>query len=126
MTLATLPFDAAEFLDTPEAVAAFLEDSFSAGDPSEIVEALGIVARAQGMTALASRADLNRQALYKSLAPDSRAEFGTILKVLVALGLRVSVHPKAQSGSAKSVIKSRVRRSKRPSLGVGALKVASK
>ncbi|MDP3381954.1 MAG: putative addiction module antidote protein [Phenylobacterium sp.] len=91
MPLKTSRFDAAESLDTPEAIEAFLEDAFESGDPSFITHALGIVARAKGMSQLAEETGLSRQALYKALSAEGRPEFSTVLKVASALGFRL--HP---------------------------------
>ncbi|HWA63114.1 MAG TPA: addiction module antidote protein [Caulobacteraceae bacterium] len=87
MTTETRPFDAAEYLDTPEAVRAYLADAFAGGDASEIADAIGTVARARGMTDLARQTGLARPALYRALSPAGRPELPTLLKVLKALGL---------------------------------------
>lgn len=91
MALKTSRFDAAEVLDTPEAIEAFLEDAFESGDAAFITHALGVVARAKGMSQLAADTGLSRQALYKALSPEGHPEFGTVLKVASALGFRL--HP---------------------------------
>ena len=90
MTLQSRPFDPAEYLETPEAVEAYLADAFVGGDPAEIGRALGVVARAHGMTQLAAETGLNRQALYKALSAEGRPELATIVKVMGALGLRLA------------------------------------
>ena len=90
MAVKTIPFDAAEVLDTPEAIEAFLEDAFEDGDPASITHALGTVARAKGMTKLAEETGLSRQALYKALSAEGHPEFGTVLKVANALGFRLT------------------------------------
>ncbi len=89
MPLKTSRFDAAAFLDTPEAIDAFLEDAFESSDPSFITHALGVVARAKGMSQLAEETGLSRQALYKALSADGHPEFSTVLKVAGALGFRL-------------------------------------
>jgi probable addiction module antidote protein len=53
--------------------------------------ALGVVARSKGMTEIARRAGLGRQNLYKALSPEGRPGFATVLKVLRALGLKLTV-----------------------------------
>lgn len=53
MTTKTRPFDPAEFLDTPETVAAYLENAFAGSNAAEIADAIGVVARARGMSELA-------------------------------------------------------------------------
>ena len=68
MPLETRPWDAAEHLDTPEAIAAYLEAAFEDGDPKLVAAALGDVARAHGMTQLAREAGLARESLYRALS----------------------------------------------------------
>lgn len=58
-----------------------------------INHALGVVARAKGMTEIAQRAGLGRQSLYKALSPDGHPEFSTVLNVMHALGLKLTVIP---------------------------------
>ena len=87
MTVRTLPFDAAEHLDSPEAIAEFLADAFESGHAGVISSALGAVAKARGMTDLAREAGVSRQSLYRSLGEDGRPEFTTVLEVLAAVGV---------------------------------------
>ncbi len=87
MTLKTTPFDASEYLDSPEAIAEFLSDAFESGHAGVISSALGAVARARGMTDMAKEAGVSRQSLYRSLSEDGRPEFSTVLKVLAAVGV---------------------------------------
>ncbi|HXQ16654.1 MAG TPA: addiction module antidote protein [Caulobacteraceae bacterium] len=89
MALATTPFDPATHLTDGEAIEEFLRSAFEDGTPAEIAAALGVVARAHGMSELARDTGLNRQALYKALRPDGNAGFATILKVAQALGFRL-------------------------------------
>jgi len=89
MPLKTIPFDAAETLNSPDEIDAFLEDAFDSGDPAFIAHALGIVARAKGMSRLADETGLSRQALYKALSAEGHPEFATVLKVANALGFRL-------------------------------------
>jgi probable addiction module antidote protein len=74
-----------------EDIAAYLEAAFEDGDPAVITHALGVVARAEGMTEVARRAGLTRASLYKALSENGRPEFETVLKVLRALGLKLTV-----------------------------------
>jgi len=87
MPLATRAFDPAEFLDTPEAVAEYLAAAFESGDHGVIADALGVVAKARGMSQLSRDTGLARPALYRALSPDGHPEFETVLKVLRALGV---------------------------------------
>ena len=85
------PYDSADYLNTPEAISAYLEDIFETENPVLISHALGTVARAKGMAEVARKTGLSRESLYKALSADGNPEFGTILKVMKALGLRLSV-----------------------------------
>ena len=90
MAISTTVFDSAAYLDTPEAIQEYLADAFESEDPRVIAHALGVVARAKGMSKLSDETGLSRQALYKALSPDGNPEFSTILKVAHALGFRLS------------------------------------
>lgn len=87
----TIPWDSAAYLKNDEDIAAYLEAVFEDGDPSLISHALGVVARAKGMTKIAEEAGLGRESLYKSLSADGNPEFATVLKVVHALGLKLKV-----------------------------------
>jgi probable addiction module antidote protein len=86
----TRPFDAAEYLDSAEAIAAYLEVAFEDADPAVIADALGTVARAKGMTEVARKTGLSRESLYKALSAEGNPEFATILKVMRALDLKIT------------------------------------
>jgi probable addiction module antidote protein len=86
----TRPFDAAEYLDSAEAIAAYLEAAFEEEDPAFIADALGTVARAKGMTEVARKTGLSRESLYKALSKEGNPEFATILKVMSALDLKIT------------------------------------
>jgi probable addiction module antidote protein len=87
----TIPWKTEDQLETHEDIAAYLEAVFEDGDPELIGHALGVVARSKGMAEIARRTGLGRQSLYKALSPEGRPEFATILKVVRALGLKVTV-----------------------------------
>jgi probable addiction module antidote protein len=84
-------FDAAEYLDTPEAQEEFLIAAFEDGDPAHIARALGVVARAQGMARIARDAGLRREHLYKALSEAGNPRLDTLLAVAGALGFRISI-----------------------------------
>ena len=90
MALKTTLWDPAEHLESPESVAAYLEAAFEDGDPSLIAAALGDVARAVGMTHLATEAGVTREALYKALSPHGDPKLSTFLGVMKALGIKLS------------------------------------
>ena len=85
----TRPWDPAEHLTTDENVVAYLNAALDDGDLSLIVAALGDIARARRMTVVAHETGLARESLYRSLSADGNPEFGTVLKVMRALGLRL-------------------------------------
>lgn len=93
---ADLPeLDLAEFLESEESVAAYLNDIMQADDPALLASALGDVARARGMAGIAAAAGITREALYKALRPDAQPRFDTISRVCRALGLKLVVQPGA-------------------------------
>ncbi len=94
----TRRFDIAEHLDTPERRALYLEAAFDEGDPKLIFAAIGDIARASGMGDLAEDTGLAREALYRSLSAQGNPEFATVLKVLDALGIKLT--PTAKDAAA--------------------------
>lgn len=85
----TRRWDAADHLDTEEDMAAYLEAALEEGDAALVAAALGDIARAKGMTQVASEAGLGRESLYKALSPGGNPAFDTVLKVVRALGLKL-------------------------------------
>jgi len=92
-TIKTSKWDVAEFLDTEEKVFAYIEAAFEEGDASLVAAALGDIARARGMTHIAKTAGVSRESLYRALSADGNPEFGTIMKVMKAMGLQLSIEP---------------------------------
>jgi len=88
------PFDAAEYLDDFDDLAAYLEIALenSSEDPTAVPRALGVIARSQNMSELARRVGMSRDGLYKALSADGNPTWSTILKVTTALGLRFELH----------------------------------
>ena len=97
---ATSLWDPADHLETEDDMAAYLEAALEEGDPGLIAAALGDIARAKGMTQVARESGLGRESLYKALSPAGNPEFGTILKVVAALGLQLHATP----ATAKSAV----------------------
>ena len=91
MPLETRPYDTAEYLDTPERIAAYIEAVLEDGDPALIRDAIGTVARARGMTQIAQETGLGRESLYKALSEKGNPSFETVTKVLRVLGVKLSV-----------------------------------
>jgi probable addiction module antidote protein len=91
MTLEITPWDSTDYLKTPEDIAAYMEAVLEDGDPALITKALGNIARAKGMTQVAQDAGLGRESLYKALSGEKDPRFSTVMKIIHALGLRVTV-----------------------------------
>lgn len=86
-------FDAAPYLDSETAIAAYLTDILMANDPPLLAAALGDIARARGMSEIAKASGITREALYKALRPDASPRFDTISRVCAALGVRLVAQP---------------------------------
>lgn len=91
----TQPFDAANYLNSEEDMAAYLEAALDENDPAVVAAALGDIARAKGMTQVARDAGLGRESLYKSLSADGNPELATVMKVVSALGMSLHIRPSA-------------------------------
>lgn len=89
----TKPFDPAEYLDDSESIAAYMSDALESDDSAFVADALGVVARARGMSEVARDAGVSRESLYRSLSTDGNPELATVLRVMRALGLRLSASP---------------------------------
>jgi probable addiction module antidote protein len=92
-SLKTRPFDPAKYLDDDEAIADYLTDALETGDPAFVSDALGVVARARGMSGVARTTGMSRESLYRALSADGNPKFETVLRVMHALGLQFSVNP---------------------------------
>lgn len=87
-------FDAAEFLDSEEAIAEYLSAALEDPNPDVFLAAVADVAKAHGMSQLAKDAGLGRESLYKALAPGAQPRYGTIVKLLGAIGVSLQAKPK--------------------------------
>jgi probable addiction module antidote protein len=92
MALKTTLCDPSEFLDSPDSIAAYLEAAFEDGDPSPIAAAPGDIARAIGMTQLAGKAGVAREALCEALSPTGDPRLSTLPGVMKALGIKLTPH----------------------------------
>ncbi len=95
MTLQVFPFDPANYLETEEDILYFLEAAMEGNDAKHIASALRDVARSKGMTDVAKKAGLGRQALYNALSENGNPTLETLIAVLKALGLELSVQKRA-------------------------------
>ncbi|MGO4872999.1 MAG: addiction module antidote protein [Roseiarcus sp.] len=93
MTLETLPFDAAKYLASRQSQAELIADALESGEAAYIAAALGVVARARGMAEVAREAGVTRSSLYKALSENGDPQLTTLLGVMKALGLKLTVAP---------------------------------
>lgn len=100
----TTKFDIADYLETETEIAEYLSEALDIGDPAYFQHALGALARAKGMAAIAKKSGLGRQSLYKALSESGNPEFSTVVKVLAAVGVKISAAPatgRATGGKAR-------------------------
>ena len=86
-------FDASEYLDSEEMIAEYLSAALEDPNPDVFLSAIADVARARGMTAIAEKAGLGRESLYKALTPGAKPRYDTILKVLNSMDVKLSISP---------------------------------
>lgn len=93
-TVETAPWDAADSLDSPEAIAAYLDAAVEEAqdDPGFLLTTLETVARAGNFSELAREVGITRKGLYKALSDDGNPSFATIWALLNKLGVRIEFH----------------------------------
>jgi len=89
----TSRFDIADYLDNKEMIAEYLNAVLEEGDNSDVVAAIGHIAKSIGMTKISDETGLCRPSLYKALSDGAKPQFGTIMKVLKAIGGQVRISP---------------------------------
>jgi probable addiction module antidote protein len=94
-------FDASEYLTDDESIRGYLDEAFSTGDPKDIVEAIGVIARAIGMTRIAAQTGLSRESLYKALTEDGNPAFATVIKVLGAMNISLTTEKEPHANAAQ-------------------------
>jgi probable addiction module antidote protein len=94
------PFDAAEYLSSDEAIAEYITEAMYTGDIDLITRAIGVAAKARGMSEIARQTGLSRESLYKALGGEGHPQFETIALVLQALGLQLRVEPASDQKAA--------------------------
>ena len=88
------PWDSAELLTDDEMIIEYLKAAIEENDPAYFVKAVGNVARAKGMTTIAEETQLGRPSLYKTLSGERDPKIGTVMKVLAALNVKLTIEPK--------------------------------
>ena len=86
-------FDIADYLDSNEMIAEYLNEVLEEGNDAQIINAIGNIAKAIGMTKIAEETGLSRPSLYKALSDGAKPQFGTIMKVLKAVGGQIQINP---------------------------------
>jgi probable addiction module antidote protein len=94
-------FDTADYLRSEQDIIAYLEAAMEDGDAAVIAAAIGDVARARGMMQIARETGITREGLYKALSPDGNPSLGTVLKVMKALGVKLTPRPAAKATSKR-------------------------
>ena len=89
----TSKFDITDYLDSNEMIAEYLNVVLEEGNNTEIIIAIGHIAKAIGMTKIAEETGLSRPSLYKALSDGAKPQFSTIMKVLKAIGGQVRINP---------------------------------
>ena len=85
-------FDVVDCLRTEKDIAAYLSAVLEDGDPALFVAAIGDIAKAKGMSDIAKKSGVTREALYRALKIEARPRFETVAKVVHALGMRLTIH----------------------------------
>lgn len=86
-------FDLAEYLGSEAVISEYLNQTIADGDMAALAHALGVAARARGMTEVARDSGITREALYKALRPGSTPRIETVNRVCRALGVRLVAQP---------------------------------
>ena len=87
------PFDAADYLDDEETIGEYLTAALEDANPDVFLAAVRDVARARGMAQLAKDAGIGRESLYKALTPGAKPRYDTLLKLIHALGIKLTASP---------------------------------
>ncbi len=89
----TSKFDIADYLDSNQMIAEYLNTVLAEGNDSDVVVAIGHIAKSIGMTKIAQETGLSRPSLYKALSEGSKPQFETIMKILRAIGGQIQIIP---------------------------------
>lgn len=88
--------DTSTLFKTDEDQIHLIRDALASGDPHYIAHAVGIVARARGLSEMERETGIKRQTLNKALSTKGNPTLETLLPVLKALNLQLDVRePKA-------------------------------
>ncbi|MFA5026692.1 MAG: addiction module antidote protein [Candidatus Methylomirabilota bacterium] len=99
-----VPFDAADYLDSEEVIAEYLNAALDDPNPDVFLVAVRDVAKARGMSELAKSAGLGRESLYKTLSPGAKPRYDTVLKLIRALGIQLHAVPAHEKGQTRTLV----------------------
>jgi len=85
----TTTFDVSQYLDSKEMIAEYLSQVLEDGDMNELLNAIGNIAKAKGMSQIAKDTGLGRESLYKTFSADAKPRFETVMKVLNSFGVKL-------------------------------------
>lgn len=91
--MGTSKFEIADYLDSKEMIAEYLNTALEEGNNDELINAIGNIAKAIGMTKIAEETGMSRPSLYKALSEGAKPQFATVMKVLKAIGGQIQVNP---------------------------------
>lgn len=91
--MSTTKFDIADYLESKEMIAEYLNTVLEEGNSSDVITAIGHIAKAVGMTKIAEETGMSRPSLYKALSDGAKPQFETIMKVLKAIGGQLTIKP---------------------------------
>lgn len=103
-TSGTSAYEASRFLDSPQTISAYLAQSMVCHDPQVLMKALAEVAKAQGVNKVAEAAGVNRESLYKTLKGGSKTRYETVQKLMLALGVELTVRPITATTAKKTAV----------------------
>jgi probable addiction module antidote protein len=89
----TTKFEISDYLDSKEMIAEYLNTALEEGSNQDIIDAIGHVAKAIGMTKISERSGLSRPSLYKALSEGAKPQFSTIVKIIKAIGGQITINP---------------------------------
>lgn len=93
----TSKFDIADYLDSNEMIDEYLNTVLAEGDDSDVILAIGHIAKSIGMSKITQETGLSRPSLYKALSEGAKPQFETIMKVLRAIGGQIQINSATES-----------------------------
>lgn len=91
--MGTTKFDISDYLESKEMIAAYLNTALEDGNDADVINAIGHIAKAIGMSKISEKTGMSRPSLYKALSDGAKPQFATIMKVLKAIGGQIQVNP---------------------------------